>query len=517
MKHSRLIQIVLLVVGVVCIWASGRMHAQIDTVRGEVMSYDDLQRDEDVSPTVKLVTVMLGPFRGVMADVLWIRATRLQDEGKFFELVQLSDLITKLEPRSSEVWDYHGWNLMYNVSVSFDAPEDRWRWVYNGMSLMRDEGLKLNPANSSIYNHLAWMFQHKMGMNSDDAHGYYKREWFKQIAEVMPDGRLASMPFPESLTGGEAPSPYDEKAWQALLDEGTVTAQQHALITRFKFRVDVLTQVDEEYGPFDWRLVQAHAVYWSLLGLEYAKGFTREQLYTKLFQSMGQQFEFGEMIELPETDALVFHPDFSLIPKVMAAYNRAISDFPDRKTFTISHQNFLGRAVEKLYLYGQQDEAQAVFNSLTVRYPDEKRPGFEDFLLGRISKDSSSINQAEAFNQIMHYLSLSLALKTEDPKTSESYEEYAKFVHTQYGRRIGTESQARRVGLPDWPKCQELAQQVVDQRKEQVQYIPNLMPDKDQANRNVGEASRAAASNDVDAVEEPLNIIPQILNLPGVE
>ena len=63
--------------------------------------------EDNMPPLVALTTVALGGFRGLIADVLWLRATRMQEEGKYFEIVQLSDWITKLEPRFTPVWSFH--------------------------------------------------------------------------------------------------------------------------------------------------------------------------------------------------------------------------------------------------------------------------------------------------------------------------------------------------------------------------------------------------------------------------
>ena len=64
---------------------------------------------QNMPPAVAFTTVALGGFRGILADVLWMRAGSLQDEGRYFELVQLSDWIAKLQPRSvARVWAMAG-------------------------------------------------------------------------------------------------------------------------------------------------------------------------------------------------------------------------------------------------------------------------------------------------------------------------------------------------------------------------------------------------------------------------
>ena len=95
-------------------------------------------------------TVALGGFRGLISNLLWIRANDLQIDDKFFEAAQLADWITDLEPHFAQVWAFQAWNMAYNISVKFkeNAPgdySDRWRWVQRGIELLRDEGLRYNP------------------------------------------------------------------------------------------------------------------------------------------------------------------------------------------------------------------------------------------------------------------------------------------------------------------------------------------------------------------------------------
>src|SRR5438477_5085808 len=140
---------------------------------------------EDAPPVLAFTTVALGGFRGLISNVLWIRATDLQDKDKFFEIAQLADWITKLEPHFVQVWLVQAWNMAYNISVKFKDFPDRWRWVKRGMELLRDEGLRYNPNEPLIYRELGWIFQHKMGANLDDANMYYKQEWANEMAAVF--------------------------------------------------------------------------------------------------------------------------------------------------------------------------------------------------------------------------------------------------------------------------------------------------------------------------------------------
>src|SRR5882672_6038456 len=136
-------------------------------------------------PVLAFTTVALGGFRGLIANALWIRANDLQEEDKFFEMVQLADWITKLEPHFVHVWLVQAWNMAYNISIKFPEPADRWRWVQAGIELLRDHGLEWNPSEPLIYRELAWFFQHKMGQNLDDAHMYFKAAWVHEMQQVL--------------------------------------------------------------------------------------------------------------------------------------------------------------------------------------------------------------------------------------------------------------------------------------------------------------------------------------------
>src|SRR5687767_1811809 len=125
---------------------------------------------ENAPPVLAFTTIALGGFRGLIANFLWIRASDLEDSGKYFEVVQLADWITKLQPYFATVWVHQAWNMAYNISVKFSEPSDRWLWVQRGIELLRDQGLKYNPHETLIYREIAWFFQHKMGQDLDDAH-----------------------------------------------------------------------------------------------------------------------------------------------------------------------------------------------------------------------------------------------------------------------------------------------------------------------------------------------------------
>ena len=199
---------------------------------------------DNMPPLAAFTTVALGGFRGILADLLWMRAGRLQDEGRFFELAQLSDWIARLQPRSPAIWAYHAWNMAYNIPALLPDPADRWRWVKSGIALLRDDGMALNPGSARLHRELAWLYLHKLGSDDDSCAPYYRAR-FAEEASDLPD--------------------------PALRDA-----------------------LDREFGPLDWTAPQAHAIYWATAGLPFARtDFDDLALRRIVYQSLLQLLAAG--------------------------------------------------------------------------------------------------------------------------------------------------------------------------------------------------------------------------------
>jgi len=141
-------------------------------------------------PFTMLLTMAPGGLRAPILGYLWIRAEDLKSEGRYYEAMQLADLICDLQPNFAGVWAFHAWNMAYNISVQTHTPEERWRWVYNAVTLLRDRGIPQNRKSIVLYKELGWIFYHKMGQYMDDMHMYYKRRMAAMMQRL-----LASPPY----------------------------------------------------------------------------------------------------------------------------------------------------------------------------------------------------------------------------------------------------------------------------------------------------------------------------------
>jgi hypothetical protein len=164
------------------LYVSGRQIDPINTQRKDMGLIINTPLD-NAPPALAFATVAMGAFRGLVVDILWMRADKLKEDGQFFDAKQLAEWITVMQPRFASVWTFNAWNLAYNISVAIPAsqPDQRWRWIKNGYELLRDKGIPQNPKSVDLYLELARIFQHKLGGVSDDAHRYYKL----QLADAM--------------------------------------------------------------------------------------------------------------------------------------------------------------------------------------------------------------------------------------------------------------------------------------------------------------------------------------------
>lgn len=405
---------------------------------------------QDAPPVLALTTQALGGFRGLISNFLWMRADKLQMDDQFFEAAQLANWITDLEPHYSQVWAYEGWNMAWNISVKFKDFSDRWRWITNGMVLLRDRGLLYNPDNTLLYQQLAWIFQNKMGEYLDDANNYYKQQWATEMRPFFgPNGTN----------------------FDALLHP--VTAQDrtnvYVLVHRFKINPVYADKVNEEWGPLDWRLPEAHAIYWASLGLQQAKEHPENvkasdliQLRRVIYQSMMQAFQHGQLIANPYTGRAELGPNLAIIPKVNDAYEAEMrDDTNEAEHIAIGHRNFLLDAVYYLYEDNRVADAQKWYDYVGKIYPNKpileykpdslpKNVTLDQYCVARVQgdvTDTSSDTATAAIEGLLIQAYENLALGQDDRYAG--FRLLAGKVYEVYMKKIGAyKADVARVGLP---------------------------------------------------------------------
>jgi hypothetical protein len=284
---------------------------------------------KNAPPSLAFATVAMGAFRGLVVDILWIRADNLKEQGQFFDAKQLAEWITVLQPRFAQVWSFQAWNMAYNISAAIpdEQVEQRWQWVKNGYELLRDKGIPLNPHSILLYRELAGIFQHKIGFITDNAHKYYKLQlalamepllgpadnaWFDALAKAPAQwSAIAADPNISPLIAAlkqadknfedesrfvsnylslrQNPLRFDPAALRVIdrfrgtkaLNDFDVFAKAWQLRNAWKLDPALMRELNLTYGPvdyldpnihypLDWRHPDSHAIYWAVLGLRVA-------------------------------------------------------------------------------------------------------------------------------------------------------------------------------------------------------------------------------------------------------
>lgn len=131
----------------------------------------------DAPPEYALAVQAFGAFRSIITNIAFLRADLYKQEGRYYDAMQLAEWICVLQPRMVAVWEFHSWNMAWNISVTTYTARERWMWVYNGAKLLRDRGIVYNPRATNLYKQIGWIFENKMGHNLDEHHRTYKRRW----------------------------------------------------------------------------------------------------------------------------------------------------------------------------------------------------------------------------------------------------------------------------------------------------------------------------------------------------
>ena len=396
---------------------------------------------EGTPPIVAFSTMALGGFRGIIADILWIRAGDLQQKGQYYELVQLSDWILKLQPKFSTAASHMGWNMAYNVSVACKRPEDRWRWVRRGIQLMQ-EAVTMNPNDPNVYHELAWIYQHKLGNILDDAQRYYKETMARQLiflyGKHYPDwSAWAESPATEEALREKFPAGHP--AWTAILEynQGDLArlfgefqmngglpkelneklSPEDASVLDYYFRrkwlkkdwnvePEKILAANEAYGNLDWLLPESYAIYWAREGLAHTPGNEDLQLTRQILQSLVATFNYGRML-LPKenevSDFFLLVPNTDVIESLRQLYQKVMSsDEYAHSPFEALYENFLIDAIVTLYTYSQKDEAARLFQELRTSTKNKNAPimTLDQFVLNEWEDDITTGDFKQIGNEL---------------------------------------------------------------------------------------------------------------------
>jgi hypothetical protein len=259
--------------------------------------------------------------------------------------------------------------------------------------------------------------------------------------------------------------------FKELLAPTTPEAKERARELREVYKMDpkIVQKVDEEYGPFDWRLPDAHAVYWAELGRIYGRPEDQEMLRRSVYQSLQQMGIRGGALDSSITNVteqnFILWPNLDQIPTISASYEKMIAEETNnphglQQNMQTAHKNFLKQAVYLLYEGGREQKAQYWFNYLKTTYTNaftgkEAGMSLNDYAVGQIATDinETDMNKIEAAILGMFDQEFICLIRDNDFQAA-NYHNMAKNIWTYYDQRIKGASKER-VGLKPVAQLQQ--------------------------------------------------------------
>ena len=454
-------------------------------------------------PMVIFTTVALGSFRGLVADLLWLRAGALQEKGNYFEMVQLARWITDLQPTFSGATAYLAWNMAYNISVTCSSFADRWRWVNEGIRLIRDQAIYYNPEDPVIYKELAWIFSHKLGNILDDANLYYKNRLAVQMASIVGDAgnpdweKLAAAPageraflkkypadsgiwkaaeaagfktYAELYKAFEASAPNLPEKFAAQLagndklkNELTCYFRAELLRRKLKLEVSRIVAINKKYGLLDWRVPESQAIYWASMGAEKAPGGHDLSCDRIITQSLYESFRAGRLMMIDEKnfESIIVVPNLALVDAVFDTFV-AVQKYHDGakgqySTFRSARINFMKEAVTILYNYGKFSKAAEYYRKLEEEDGKQKEGGLEKFIMAQWAEDvrDAGVKKASEIISGLIFRSINYLIYN-DHDAAVANERIARYIYKVYMSDMGASDRTK------LPPFNEMKKSVVD-------------------------------------------------------
>jgi hypothetical protein len=409
------------------------------------------------NPQLVLLTHLLGGFKGFLVDALWLRANSLQEEGKYWELYQLYNWMGKLEPNLEEIWDYNSWNMSYNLVAELDDSEARWQWIQRAIDYLVHEGLKANPNSAKLMEAISRIYWHKIGRETDMHSFYYQHRLAismhlifldrdqqdipaiakapKELKDLLADpdvsaalsGFQLNPPEKTVLAINDARNLFDfSRAIADVLKDDKhqaarkkIYAYTTARILRDRFgmrNLEIMAAMERDFGKFDWRLPEPHAIYWATLAkvTEPIRNRDRQINYDRLLLYSLQASSRRGLISLltpnPYTP-LVTTFDLSKLKPLDKLFQELLAQNPvnDREhpayrgaeSVRDGHVQFLQECEFNLYFSGFISEAQKYHMELYKLY--DKPDPYEDLervCVGKVKKfvdESANYTKMRAF------------------------------------------------------------------------------------------------------------------------
>jgi hypothetical protein len=248
--------------------------------------------------------------------------------------------------------------------------------------------------------------------------------------------------------GGERPN------FERLINPQTPEERQRAQVLREHYKMDpaVMRDIDQRYGPLDWRLPEAHAIYWATVGLKYSK---KEELITLrrvIYQSMNLAFQRGRLVLNTNMPPRLL-PNLDIIDKANKAFlDQIADDVEKRDAIKRAHKNFLKEVPYQLFIHNRVREGESWLRYLREQYPEAvtNNLSLAEYAINRATEDASgSATQAKVSGLVEAFVTqFYFALLNDQPDEAAEYMRRAQEIWDAYYKRVKG-SERLRIASPE--------------------------------------------------------------------
>jgi hypothetical protein len=253
-------------------------------------------------------------------------------------------------------------------------------------------------------------------------------------------------------------------------------SRAQVLVEKFKLDPCFMQEVDSRYGPLDWRLPESHAIYWAARGLLWLDEAAKEPswevrwLHRIVLSALASSFQHGLLRSLPNSEQVELGPNLEVIPKLDAAYDRAMKEEQGlRDNLRNAQRHFLQHAVLLLYINGRVDEGSQWYRAIGERYPGQplfsarpqsvaEKMKIDDYVLDLAQQDIGSANAEQVAVVVEGFLRTAcLSLARDEDQRANGFIHFASMI---WDRVIATQAIPLKKPLRTF---QELKQSALDQ------------------------------------------------------
>lgn len=296
-------------------------------------------------------------------------------------------------------------------------------------------------------------------------------------ALVAATGRalMLSSSLQTRMAANPSTSDYDPRLLQLLADSrlGPAfsallnTLRHQILVSQYHmdpaYMLSLMAPEDQGgqgYGPIDWRLCSAHALYWSQLGSDRSPPVTTLDEIDLLndrrqvIHALQDMAHFGRIRFDPASNSYHLMPDVRFFPAYEKAYERMkalLRDTPDNQgaltVYDQGHENLLLDAAQTEYFYGDRDRAQQYFQKARRLYANawwnggdrstKYALGLDDFLTIELRDQvrNRSMQAAAALIDGLLYQAFTDGLAGGQPAVFDRFISVARVVHGDFQKR----------------------------------------------------------------------------------